>query len=172
MLVMPFAGHSPSGRPCHGEGAPVPGPGDGLVLGVTVGLGVSVGVSDGDGLGGVDVDGDGDGVGDVELGDGDGEGLTEMVVCAGTTRSGVCTGCRLGASMRTSAAMIMAATAIALPAAAPAAKARLSRRYSVRRRSRSHVGSDARCAAQLLNGAAHIPRVGKKRSPASSGPLG
>src|SRR5262249_57564199 len=52
-----------------------------------------------------------------------------------------------------------------------AGRPRRSRRFSVRRRSRSHAGRVARCAAQLLNGAAAKPRVGNSSSAASSGPL-
>ena len=45
------------------------------------------------------------------------------------------------------------------PVAAPMAKARCSRRYSVRRRSRSQGGREARRAAQLLQGAAASRRA-------------
>src|SRR5271166_3200643 len=69
------------------------------------------------------------------------------------------------------AAMATATTATAPPVAAPAANARRSRRYSVVRRSRSQAGSAARRAAQLLTGAAAMPRVGNSSRAARSGPL-
>ncbi|HYB86109.1 MAG TPA: glycosyltransferase, partial [Streptosporangiaceae bacterium] len=74
-------------------------------------------------------------------------------------------------SMSTIASAATVVTATALPVASPAAKARRSRRYSVRRRSRSQAGSAARRAAQLLNGAAAMPSVGTNSKQASSGPL-
>jgi hypothetical protein len=132
---------------------------------VEVGLGDTV-VGDGDGeivVGDGDGDGEivvGDGLGDEVDGVGEGEGVCEwcglgVEVCpwAGPTRFGVCT-CLLGVSSSTSAPTTTAATATTPPVAAPAANARRSRWDSVRLRSRSHCGSEARCAAQLLNGAA------------------
>ena len=125
-------------------------------VGAVVGDGEIV-VGDGDGDGEIVV-GDGEGLGDV--GEGDGEGGCEWCgagvdvwPCAGPTRFGVCT-CLLGVSNSTSAPTTTAATATTPPVAAPAANARRSRWDSVRLRSRSHCGSEARCAAQLLNGAA------------------
>src|SRR5215467_1515747 len=150
---------------------------------VEVGLGVAV-VGDGDGEGEV-VLGDGDGDGEVVVGTADGlgdglgvgvgEAVWEWCGCgvdvwpwAGPTRFGVCT-CLLGVSSSTSAPTTTAATATAPPVAAPAANARRSRWDSVRLRSRSHCGSEARCAAQLLYGAAAMPSVGKTSMAASSG---
>src|SRR5215475_2034175 len=138
---------------------------DGVVVGVRLGVGVR------DGLGDPDVGaGDGvEGVG-VALLDGDGLAGAELAPWAGPTRLGDCTWW-LGQNINATAAATTPATTTAPPVAAPAAKARRSRRFSVRRRSRSHAGRVARCAAQLLNGAAAKPRVGNSSSAASSGPL-
>ena len=119
-----------------------------------MGLGVTV-VGGGDGDGEIVV---GDGLGDGVVGVGEGVGEwcgcgVEVCPWAGPTRFGVCT-CLLGVSSSTSAPTTTAATATTPPVAAPAANARRSRWDSVRLRSRSHCGSEARCAAQLLNGAA------------------
>ena len=115
----------------------------------------------GDGVGdGAVVVGTADGLGDGDDGDGVGEAVWDRRGCgvdvgawAGPIRFGVCT-CRLGVSSSTSAPTTTPTTATAPPVAAPAANARRSRWDSVRLRSRSHCGSEARCAAQLLNGAA------------------
>jgi hypothetical protein len=135
---------------------------------------------DGEGLGdavaevvGMSDDAGGDEVGEV-VADGVLEGERDGVAgvdvpWAGPTRFGVCTACPVKSRAR--AAIAMPSTATAPPVAIPAANARRSRRYSVRRRSRSQAGSAARRAAQLLTGAAAMPRVGNSSRPASSGPL-
>ena len=125
-----------------------------VAVGVTVGVVVVVGVAVG-----VDV-GVTDGAGAVDVAAGDWIGLTRLgpVMWRPVSISAI-------------ASAAMAATAIAPPAAIPAAKVRRSRRYSVLRRWRSHSGSAARRAAQLLNGAAAMPRVGTNSKPASNGPL-
>jgi hypothetical protein len=131
---------------------------------LTLGVGVdevTAGVGEGEPLGlGVLVVGLGDGVGELVDGDGDGDRWAgaDRVPWAGPTRLGGCTGWRLGANSSATAAIAAAATATTPPVAAPAANARRSRRFSVRRRSRSHLGRVARWAAQLLTGAA-IPAV-------------
>src|SRR5271165_847650 len=131
------------------------GDADGEALVLVLGLGLGVGVALADGL----VEGERDGVAGAEV-----------VPCAGPTRFGPCTGWwPVNSSAR--AAMATPRTATAPPVATPAANERRSRRYSVVRRSRSQAGSAARRAAQLLTGAAAMPRVGKSSSPASSGPL-
>ena len=126
------------------------------------------------GVGEADGDDEGLVVADGEL-EGDCDGLAlwlgAELPCAGPTRFGGCTGCLLGVSRSTSVATTTPATTMAPLVAAPAANARRSRRASVRRRSRSQSGSAARCAAQLLTGAAAKPRVGNSSRPASSGPL-
>src|SRR5277367_1892454 len=151
----------------------------GDVVPVTVGL--DVGVTETDGLGDGDV-GVGVADGDTLVAELDGlavlrDGLGELAAGAGVLpwagprRLGVCTGWWLGASIRATAATITPSTATTPPVAAPAAKACRSRRYSLCRRSRSHAGSVARCAAQLLTGAAAMPSVGDSSSTASSTPL-
>src|SRR5262249_52904375 len=139
------------------------------VVGDEVGDGEIV-VGDGDGDGEIVV---GDGLGDGVVGVGEGVGErcgcgVEVCPWAGPTRFGVCT-CLLGVSSSTSAPTTTAATGTPRPVAAPAANGRRSRWDSVRLRSRSHCGSEARCAAQLLNGAAAMPSVGKTSMAASSG---
>ena len=66
-----------------------------------------------------------------------------------------------GASIRATAATTTAPTVTIPPVAAPRTKARRSagRFHSVVRHSRRSAGSEARCAAQLLNGAAAIARA-------------
>jgi hypothetical protein len=129
----------------------VPTVGDGLVGAVVVGATVVVlvvgvlvvGVTvDGEGLG-VEVGEAAEVVGAGVLGADDG-----VVPCTGVTRLGVLTWRPV--SRRTIASAATAVTATALPVAIPAANARRSRRYSVRRRSRSQAGRAARRAAQLL----------------------
>ena len=129
--------------------------GEALVLGLGLVLGVGVALADGE----VEGEGERDGVAGAEV-----------VPCAGPTRFGPCTGW-WPVNSRATAAMATPRTATAPPVATPAANERRSRRYSVVRRSRSQAGSAARRAAQLLTGAAAMPRVGKSSSPASSGPL-
>ena len=152
------------------------GTADGVAGGVDAGVDGALGVGETDGVGeivvgvGDGVVGDGVGVGDAEC-DGFGLAGAELAPWAGPTRLGDCTGLWLGQSSSAAAATTTPATTTAPPVAAPAAKARRSRRFSVRRRSRSHAGRVARCAAQLLNGAAAKPRVGNSSSAASSGPL-
>ncbi len=122
-------------------------------LGVGVPLGVAVTETDGLGDAGGAVVG-------VPVGDALGEGLGEPAGVAGArpdgvaravpagvwpwagpTRSGVCTRWRLGARKRNMAAATTPSTATTPPVAAPAAKARRSRRYSVCRRSRSQTAA-------------------------------
>src|SRR5579859_1988241 len=163
-----------------GAAADVPGAAaDALGAGGTV---VADGVADGEVVvGTADGLGDGEDVADVGVGVGFDAGVTLCdrwfcwwcagragLLLGGPTRFGVCT-CPLGVSSSSSAPTTTAATATTPPAAAPAANARRSRWDSVRRRSRSHCGSEARCAAQLLNGAAAMPSVGKTSMAASSG---
>jgi len=132
---------------------------DGVDGGVDAGVDGAPDVGETDGLGdtvvglGDGVVGDGVGVGDAVC-DCFGWAGDELVPWAGPTRLGDRTGLWLGQSSSAAAATTTPATTTAPPVAAPAAKARRSRRFSVRRRSRSHAGRVARCAAQLLNGAA------------------
>src|SRR5215470_8197575 len=159
---------APGGQPAAADGAA-----DGVAGGVDAGVDGALVVGETDGLGDTVV-GVGDGVVGEGVGVGDalcvGRGLAgdELVPWAGPTRLGDRTGLWLGHSSSAAAATTTPATTTAPPVAAPAAKAR---RFSVRRRSRSHAGRVARCAAQLLNGAAAKPRVGNSSSAASSGPL-
>src|SRR5690348_4938214 len=99
-----------------------------------------------------------DGLGDEVDGVGVGEAVWEWCGCgvgvavwpwAGPIRFGVCR-CLVGVSSSTRAPTTTPTTTTAPPVAAPAANARRSRSDSVRLRSRSHCGSEARCAAQLL----------------------
>src|SRR5215470_7871353 len=147
---------------------------DGVAGGVDAGGDVALGVGETDGVGDTVV-GVGEGVVGVGVGVAlcVGRGLAgdELVPWAGPTRLGDRTGLWLGHSSSAAAATTTPATTTAPPVAAPAAKARRSRRFSVRLRSRSHSGRAARCAAQLLNGAAAKPSVGNSSSAASSGPL-
>src|SRR5215831_19839542 len=162
---------APGGQPAAADGAA-----DGVTGGVDAGVDGALVVGETDGLGDTVV-GVGDGVVGVGVGVGEalcvGLGLAgaELAPWAGPTRLGDRTGLWLGHSSSAAAATTTPATTTAPPVAAPAAKARRSRRLSVRRRSRSHAGRVARCAAQLLNGAAAKPRVGNSSSAASSGPL-
>jgi hypothetical protein len=134
---------------------------DGVADDVAVGEGVAVaeGVGEIEGVGDT-VAGVVDGgvvagvVAGAVLCDGCGLAGADVVLWAGPMRLGDSTGWRLGQSSSAAAATITPATTTAPPVAAPAAKARRSRRFSVRLRSRSHAGRVARCAAQLLNGAA------------------
>ena len=105
----------------------------------------------------------------LELGDGVDGAVVAGVPRAGPTRLGPVTWWPPSISAIASAATRASATAP--PVAIPAANVRRSRRYSVRRRSRSWAGSAARRAARLLYGAAARPRVGNSSSAASSGPL-
>ncbi len=111
----------------------------------------------------------GDGVGDVV---GDGVGVAVCVAGFGATRFGGCTALRPGVSNRARAAMITPETVTTPPSAAPRTKAwrRWLRFHSMVRSCARSGGSAARCAAQLLNGAAAMPRVGNRSRPASSGP--
>src|SRR5207342_1309474 len=165
-----MASPAPGGQPA----AAADGAGD--VVTDAVGVGAALDVGEADGLGDTDVGvADGDvlagAVDGAVLWDGDGLAGVELAPWAGPTRSGDCTGWWLGQSSSAAAATTTPATTTAPPVAAPAAKARRSRRFSVRLRSRSQAGRVARCAAQLLNGAAAMPRVGNSSSAASSGPL-
>ena len=117
---------------------------------LALGLGLTVGDNDGDG------DGDGDELGDV-VADGEVDGLLEgeldglagaELPWAGPTRFGVWT-CWWPVNSRATAAMATPTTATAPPVATPAANERRSRRYSVRRRSRSEAGSAARHSTPL-----------------------
>src|SRR6516164_2462594 len=124
---------------------------DGVAGGVDAGVDGTPDVGATDGLGDTVV-----GVGDGVVGDGVGVALCDgfgwagaLVPWAGPTRLGDRTGLWLGQSSSAAAATTTPATTTAPPVAAPAANARRSRRFSVRRRSRSHAGRVARCAAQL-----------------------
>jgi hypothetical protein len=143
-------------------GTPV---GDGDGTGVAV-VGVGAGVAAGGVLAGA-VDGVTDGLlAGVVAGV-----VAGAVLCAGTTRFGVVTAWWLGVKSSAATAITTPSTATRPPVAAPAVNADRSRLNSLVRRSRSHFGSAARRAAQLLNGAAAMPSVGNSSSAASSGPL-
>ena len=125
--------------------------GDGLWVGVVVvGVGVGVVVAGA----GVLVAGVGVvvlGVGMVVLGVGEaGADGDDRPPWAPPTRLGPCAWWPLPVNMSAIASTATPATATAPPVAIPAANARRSRRYSVRRRSRSQPGNAARRAAQLL----------------------
>jgi hypothetical protein len=131
---------------------------DEVVLAEGEGVGVAIGVVEvGDGLWvGVVVVGVGVGVvavvvAVVVLGVGeDGADGDDRAPCAPPTRLGPCTWWRLPGNLSAIASTATPATATAPPMAIPAANALRSRRSSVRRRSRSQLGSAARRAAQLL----------------------
>jgi hypothetical protein len=99
---------------------------------VAVGVGMAVGVREDGAVGEAGAAGD------------------ERAPWAGPKRLGPCTGWRLPVNKSAIARAATPATATAPPVATPAANARRSRLYSVRRRSRSQPGRAARRAAQLL----------------------
>ena len=144
---------------------------------VPVTVGLDVGVTETDGLGDGDVgvgvaDGEAlvaelDGLAGAVLRDGLGElaAGAGVVPWAGPSRLGVCTAWWLGASIRTDRGDDHAEHRDhAAGGRTRGEGAGDPGRYSVRRRSRSQAGRAARCAAQLLNGAAAMPSVGNSSS--------